>query len=154
MFEAELERRLKGIFGVKSVRFDAPNPAAKEQDTLFVDIQSCRSNITAGRECARVQGGLMLFSQNGRLPFGFFNKKIHQSDSKLTRDLFFYDFDTSTETYQNLVERRVNFIFLYSGQYDPEQGEITSLGITEVGALGVGNGDILGTGNKLDGIET
>jgi hypothetical protein len=126
--------KLSRIFDFKKVTYDAPaadSDGSFEQDTMFVDIQDCNSKVKEGLATARVSGSLTVFSQMGKLPFGFFNKRINNADHDDTKSFFFFNIDSnpasSPARVQNLIERRVSFIYLYSGQYDPEHGLITSL---------------------------
>lgn len=135
MFRAELQSKLSTIFGMRKTTFDAPTTDSSdgsfEQDTLFIEVNECTSRVTEGRAYARVLGSLVVFSQVNKMPFGFFNKRIQQADHSLTKDLFFFDIDlnpaNSPARFQNITERRLRFVYLYSAQYDPAQGSITSL---------------------------
>ncbi len=125
-----MKDKLKAIFGVKDVSFDAPSESY-EQDIIFVDVIEARSNTGQGRATAKVSGTVTMFSQQDKLPYGFFNKKIGQAEAALTKDFFFFDLDTnalnSPARLQNISERRANFVYLYSAQYDPNQGAMTSV---------------------------
>lgn len=135
MFRNELADKLSQIFGLRKTTFDAPavnsNTGSFEQDTLFIEINQCPARVTEGRVYSKVLGSLVVFAQVNKLPFGYFNKKIQQADPSLTKDLFFFDIDlnpvTSAARIQNISERRLRFVYLYSAQYDPEHGSITSL---------------------------
>jgi hypothetical protein len=135
MFRSELKSKLSQIFGFPKTTFDAPNlnsvNGSFEQDTLFIEVNETNARIHEGKSTARVLGSLVVFSQMEKLPFGFFNKKIEQAGNNLTKDFFFFDIDlnpiSSPARYQNIAERRLRFVFLYSSQYDPSQGQITSL---------------------------
>ncbi len=134
MFRAELKDKLSRIFGMAKTTFDAPTvkqDGSFEQDTLFIEVTECNSRVTEGMAYAKVQGSLIVFSQMDKMPFGFFHKKIQQADHSLTKELFFFDIDlnpaSSPARFQNITERRVRFIYLYSAQYDPNHGSITSL---------------------------
>lgn len=136
MFKNDLQRRLCAIFDVKKTTFDAPSDAF-EQDTLFVDVTkstSRMSDLKGGRQTAKVEGTLTMYSQDNRLPFGFFNKRIERAEHKYTDNLFFFDIDVDVDAsparVQNIHERRVGFIFLYDSQYDPDRGSMTSLDLT------------------------
>ncbi len=135
MFKAEMTKKLKGIFGVSKVTFDEPGDSF-EQDCIFVEVQECFSNTGQGRASAKVAGALVMFSQNEKLPFGFFNKRLQNAKAELTKDFFFFDIDVDAKNsparLQNISERRASFVYLYSAQYDPNQGEMTSLVLTEV----------------------
>lgn len=130
MFRKEMSEKLKEIFGVKKVTFDEPGESF-EQDTIFVQIQKSRCNTGQGKQTAKVEGALVLFCQRDKAPYGFFNKRIEQADAALKRDFLFFDMDVealnSPARLQNISERRVSFVFLYSAQYDPNQGELTSV---------------------------
>lgn len=135
MFRKTLEEKLKKIFGFEKVTFDAPSDAF-EQDTLFIEIQQPRTRTTQAKVYARVTGQLVVFSQDNKMPFGFFNKRIEKAPNALTKDFFFYDIDVNVENsparFQNIYERRVSFIFFFTAQYDPNLGELTTLETEEV----------------------
>lgn len=130
MFKARLKSTLQQIFGIPKVSYDLPGES-REQDCLFVDIQSSNASVKKTREVASVRGTILMYSSNDKLPFGFFSKKINQADPELTYDICFFNIDENTRTFQNIVERRCNFLYLYSNDYDPEGGEITSVEFEE-----------------------
>lgn len=134
MFKKEMQAKLKTIFGIEKVTFDEPSESF-EQDCIFIEILDCKSNTGQGIATSKVRGNLSIYSQKGKLPFGFFNKKIQQADSKDTGAFFFYDVDVELQNSQSrlidIAERRASFVYLYSGQYDPNQGQITSLEFDE-----------------------
>ncbi len=129
MFRAELATKLDHIFGMNAT-YLAPSDSM-EQDVLFIEINECTSRITEGKAYAKVLGSLIVFSQLDKLPFGFFNKKIQQANHASTKDLFFFDIDlnpaNSPARIQNIMERRLRFVYLYNAQYDPNNGAITSI---------------------------
>lgn len=134
MFRAELSRKLSEIFGIRNVSFDAHSDSF-EQDTLFIEIEHSHARATETTIHAKVMGSLVIFSQLDKLPYGFFNKKIQSASHALTKDLYFYEIDVSppnspARSY-NLSERRTRFIYLFSTQYDPAQGALTSISIEE-----------------------
>lgn len=130
-----MKEKLESIFGMRKTTFDAPTVNSTngsfEQDTLFIEVNECNSRVTEGRALSRVLGSLVVFSQMDKMPFGYFNKRIQQSDASLTKDFFFFDIDlnpaSSPARLQNITERRVRFVYLYSAQYDPAHGSITSV---------------------------
>ena len=130
MFKKELKNKLSQIFGLKKTTFDAPGESF-EQDTLFIEISSAQSKVTQSRETAKVEGQIVVYSQGDKLPYGFFNKRIEQADPSLTRDFMFFNMDqnvaNSPARIQNIYERRCSFVYLYSAQYDPSQGSLTSI---------------------------
>lgn len=130
MFKEFLKESLKKIFQLSKVTYDLPGES-REQECLFVDVQSARNSIGKKKECSIVRGTIILYGSSDKIPFGFFSKKINQADAELTSNLCFYNMDENTRTIQNIVERRCNFIFLYSNEYDPEGGSLTSLDFDE-----------------------
>lgn len=130
MFRKEMQDKLKAIFGVKKVTYDEAGDSY-EQDCIFVEILNCQSNTGQGKATAKVTGALVMYSQNNKLPYGFFNKKLQQASKELTKNFFFFDIDVEAQNsparLQNISERRANFIYLYSAQYDPNQGSLTSV---------------------------
>lgn len=129
MFQKDLKSKFEKIFGFKKTTFDEAGES--EQNVLFIEITDCVSRVQNGKVYAKVNGEIVVYSHLKDLPFGFFNKRIQGADKTLTKGLFFFDIDTNVEKSptlsQNLSERRVKFLFLYEEQYDPNQGEITSL---------------------------
>ncbi len=130
MFEAALEAKFKKIFGVKKVSYDEVSDS-QEQECLFVQIEQAKNTIGNGQEKAKITGNCLLFGNNEKIPFGFFSKAIQQADSADTKDLYFFDFEVNTRRYQNIVQRGFSFIYFHRGQYDPEQGTITSVDFIE-----------------------
>lgn len=130
MFKHELTDRLGKIFGFSRVTFDAPTNS-HEQDTLFIQIDSPLVRVTGKKVVARVQGSVILYVQEDRLSYGMLAKRIAHADPSLTKDFFFHDIDQNLEaspaTRENITERRVSFVFFYSADFDPNQGQITSL---------------------------
>lgn len=129
MFEQALADTLKEIFEVKKTSFDMPGDA-KEQDCLFIEIDDSNNVIKDGRALAKVSGKAYMNVVNSKLPFGFFSKAIKQADKTLTKDLFFYDIETNTIRYRDLVQRGFSFVYFFDSQYDPAIGTITSVDIT------------------------
>ena len=130
MFRKEMADKLKTIFGVKKVTFDQPGESY-EQDVIFVEIEECLSRASQGRSYAKVTGSIVMFSERDKLPYGFFAKRIAQAPGDATKSFFFFDTDVdalnSPARLQNISERRSRFVYLYSAQYDPNQGELTSI---------------------------
>lgn len=125
-----MSSKLKTIFGVKKVTFDEPGESY-EQDTLFVAIEECQSRATQGKAFAKVTGAIVMFSQHDKLPYGFFAKRVAQAPLEATKSFFFFDVDvdvlSSPARQHNISERRTRFVYLYSAQYDPNQGSLTSV---------------------------
>jgi hypothetical protein len=135
MFRKSLQEKLKGIFGFEKTTFDAPSDVF-EQDTLFIEINQPRTRTSEGVVYARVEGQLVVYSQDNKLTYGFFNKRIELAEYSLKKDFFFYDIDANIENsparLQNITERRVSFVFFFKAQFDPRLGELTSLETEEV----------------------
>lgn len=131
-----MRRKLSLIFGFKKTTFDAPSDGTNgsfEQDTLFIEIDQARSVAKENKVISRVDGTLIVFAQMDKMPFGYFNKRIQQADASLKQNFFFYGIDlnpaNSPARLQNITERRVRFVYLFSGDYDPDHGELTSLSV-------------------------
>lgn len=130
MFEKALKDRMQRIFALNKVSFDRPSPDALEQECLFIEINNARNRVSAGQAWARVEGQCKVFVNAEKLPFGFFTKKIRMAEADLSRDLFFYNIEDQTKIYGNIVERRFDFVYFWKGEYDPDQGELTSIEFT------------------------
>jgi hypothetical protein len=126
MFKKEMKAKLQRIFGIEKVTFEAPSEA-KEQEAIFVEVENSKASVTKGRATAKVTGRLAIFSNSDKLPFGLINKRINSASPEDTAEFFFYNIDQNEKYYGNLVERQVSFVYLYSGQYDPSAGEISSV---------------------------
>lgn len=137
MFRKDLQRRLEKIFGLEKSTFLAPSDQF-EQDTLFIEIETANTRLAGndgGRETCVVAGSLVVFSQDNKMPFGFYAKAIERADAETKRPLFFHDVDvdlvTSPARMQNIHERRASFVFKYDSQYDPNRGQLTELEFEE-----------------------
>lgn len=134
MFERDLENRLKRIFGFQKVTFSYPSDEF-EQDVLFIQIERSNCKVSGndgGKQTARATGTLVAFSQDKRLPYGFFAKRIENADKSDTSKFFFHseiDVPASEARLQNIHERQCSFVFLYDSQYNPERGELSSLNL-------------------------
>lgn len=129
MFEKELEKKFKKIFGVEKVTYDSPGESI-EQGCLFIDIDSCKNTIKDGKAVAMVNGSAFLSAPGPQMPFGFFAKAINKAPVEDTKDLFFFDIETNTQRMRDLVQRGFSFVYFFRGQYDPAIGTITSVTIS------------------------
>ena len=127
MYENSLKTIFQKIFEVKKVSYDEPDGYAMEQDVLFIEIESSRNRIKSGKATAYVEGRAFIYGQNNKIPFGFFSKKLHEAEAKYTKSLFLNNFEENKKSYQNLVERSFSFVYFFSGQYDPDTGNITDI---------------------------
>lgn len=131
MFKAELKAKLSRIFefDLQKTTFDKPGES-QEQEAVFIDVISSMNKISPPTESAKVTGRLHIFANADKLPYGYFSKKIKEADSADTKDLFFFEFEENKGTFRNICERSLSFIYFFEKQYDPEQGEITSINTT------------------------
>ena len=58
-----------------------------------------------------------MFGNNDKLTFGYFSKRIAKSDPEDTKSLFFYDIESNTKRFQNIVQRGFSFIYFFNSQY-------------------------------------
>ena len=125
MFEASLKEKLKRIFDFDKVSFDVPSES-QEQEAIFIQVDNAHSQIKDGRQYARVNGRLRIFANSSKLPYGYFAKKIKESDQSDTKD-FFFEPEQNVGTYLNITERSMGFVYFFDSQYDPAIGTITSI---------------------------
>lgn len=126
MFEKELKAKLKKIFEMEKVTFEEPADT-KEQQALFIDVLTSNVQAREGMASGKVTGTFSIFANSDKMPFGFIAKKIAKANPSDTKDIFFYNVEQNVKYYGNLVERKTGFVYFFSEQYDPEQGEIDSL---------------------------
>lgn len=127
MFRADLKEKLETIFALGKTTFDLPSPDAPEQECIFVEVDVAQCRKTDKRQIAKVSGKIRVYAQAGKLPYGFFSKRISEADPDLTKHLYFYDFEENRGTLQNVDERSCGFLFLFESQYDPNLGTLTSV---------------------------
>ncbi len=137
MFRKDLQTRLQKIFQMGKTTYLAPSNEF-EQNTLFVEVLHARPRVNSamgGRETAKVEGTLTVFSQDNVMPFGFITKAIERADPSQTAPFLFHDIDvdlaSSPARAQNIHERRTSFVFLYDSQFDPNKGSLTEIEFTE-----------------------
>lgn len=126
MFEKELAEIFKRIFAYSKVTYQEPGEA-REQDCLFIEIESAIHSVAGGMIHSRVMGNCRVFAHQEKIPMGYFSKRIALADPEDTANLFFYDIDANVKLYQSLVQRSFSFLFLFSGQFDSALGTITSI---------------------------
>ena len=129
MFEKQLESKFLKIFNCKKVTFDQPGQS-QEQEVLFVEIEVAKNIVKDGQVVSKISGSASMFGNNDKLTFGYFSKRIAKSDPEDTKSLFFYDIESNTKRYQNVVQRGFSFIYFFNSQYDPETGSIDSVTFT------------------------
>lgn len=126
MFERTLQEKLERIFRMGKVTFDKVSES-HEQEGVFVEISKSWNSIKDGLEIARVTGKIRIFGNSSKMPFGFISKALAGAAPADTKALYFFDFEENAGQNVNIVERSASFVYLYSNQYDPAIGEITSV---------------------------
>lgn len=131
-FDQILASRIQKIFDLKRVTYDRPSEHM-EQECAFLEIRNVRARVRDGRETAQVQGMLHVLAQAEKMPMGYLAKRIDAAEPADKRD-FFFQTEESRGTFRNIVERSLEFVFLYDAQYDPDQGQLTAvtLNTTEI----------------------
>lgn len=129
MFEKQLESKFLKIFNCKKVTFDQPGQS-QEQECLFVEIEIAKNIVKDGQVISKISGSASMFGNNDKLTFGYFSKRIAKSDPDDTKSLFFYDIESNTKRFQNIVQRGFSFIYFFNSQFDPETGSIDSVTFT------------------------
>jgi hypothetical protein len=130
VYEQELAQKFKRIFGVEKVTYDLAGET-QEQDTLFIEIEDSRNVVKDSKVHSYITGNAVIYGMSSKLPFAFFSKQIAEADLADTKDLYFFDFEKNTRRFRNIVARQVSFIYFFSGQYDPDDGTITSVQFIE-----------------------
>lgn len=128
MFEKQIVESLKRIFDLKKVTLSAPGESP-EHECLFVDVETSRVKISEGRAKIRATGRARIFGNSDRMPFGYFQKRIELAENADLIPFFFYDLEENATLFQNIAERSLSFVYFFDGQYDPDQGSLTSLEI-------------------------
>lgn len=126
MFEKELAEKMKAIFKVEEVSFDAPGDS-REQKKLWIEIEEPKFKFSDKQVRAMVTGRGTIFGPNQSLTYGFLASAIEKADKALTKDLFFSAFETNANRFRDIVERGFTFVYFFDSQYDPEVGTMTSV---------------------------
>ena len=129
MFKSTLTAQIKSIFEIDRISYDLPGES-KEQEGLFIDVSTVQARVKDGRAVARVTGVIRVFAVSGKLPYGFFVKKIDGADPADKDGLYFYNFEENKGTYRNIIERSVGFQYFFDSQYNPAIGTIESVDLT------------------------
>lgn len=131
MFEKDLAEILKRMFKLKKATFSAPSEE-REQEVIFIQIEKALVRIMGERQVARVMGKITIFSQAGKMPYGYLSKQIQEAKPADSKPLFFWDLEENNTLYQNIDERTASFQFLFSSQHNPNKGELTKLTFDQV----------------------
>ncbi len=126
MFEKELEGKLKRVFDLHKVKYDATSES-QEQECLFIQVQSSKNRILDKRFVGEVTGKLNMFASLDKLPYGYFSKHISKAKIEDVAGLFFFNFEENVNTINNICERSLSFVYLFDIEYDPNLGSLTSL---------------------------
>ena len=132
MYKKDLEKKLINIFGINRIIFAEPSED-KEQEVLFVNIASSNCKIKNDRILAKVEGQIIIYVNQDKLPHGFFIKKLNKASIDDTESLFFHNIDNN-EQYAGAIgleKRTVDFVYFSNASYNPDMGEITSININE-----------------------
>jgi hypothetical protein len=128
VFERDLKAKLERIFDLGKVSFDHPGES-KEQQGLFVQINTADVRIRDAREVGKALGVIHCFANSDKLPYGYFAKKISEADPEDTRG-FFFGPEENVGSFRNIAERKFDFTYLFDSQYDPAIGTITSVNLS------------------------
>lgn len=128
MFEKALKESLEKIFDLP-VTYSEPGES-NEQERIFVEVLQARPRVKDGKETCLVEARASVYGNSEKLTYGFFMKQIDRAQASDKASFFFYDFEQNQRVFQNIVQRSFSLIYFYSGQFDPEQGSITSTDIT------------------------
>lgn len=118
MFEKELAEKMKAIFKVEDVTYDAPGES-REQKKLFLEIEEPRFRFTDKKARALVTGRGTIFGRSETLPFGYITEAISTAHKDLTKDLIFRDFETNQQRFRDIIERGFSFTYFFTTQHDP-----------------------------------
>ena len=138
MFKKDLIAKFERIFEMEKVTFDAPSDKF-EQDTIFVNVTEVFSRAANKKMNMRINGTIQIFSEHEKLPFGFMARMLEKAKLEDKKDLFFFSLDqevsNSPARMVNISERQAKFVFLFSKQYNPNQGTMTSVVLGEPEAI-------------------
>lgn len=126
MFEDQLKKQLKDIFGVKKVTFDQPGES-NEQETIFIEVEKSTNHISDKKYHARVTGTLTMVGNSDKMPYGFFSKAIDEAKNEDKKGLVFFDFERNSRIFRNIAQRTLGFTYFFDSQYNPNIGTITSV---------------------------
>lgn len=130
MFEKELSDKLKAIFKLKKVTFDAVSES-REQECGFVGISMARGSIREKKQLCRVEGTLTVYGNADKLTYGFFAKRIDEAAQHDKAGFFFLDIEENASMIQNVIERSISFVYFFRGPYDPDVGTLNELTVSE-----------------------
>jgi hypothetical protein len=121
MFIDELKTDLLAIFDVKKITFSS---VLAEQETLYCDISESAMDVKGGYESAQVKAEIALIAAAGKLPYGWFHKRIIRMPRELNAKFIFEKTEKRTmiEYGEKPLERHsVAFRYFYKGEFDPKK---------------------------------
>jgi hypothetical protein len=130
MVEKALREALNRIFQFPDITYNAPAEETPEQDKLFLKIDKPNASIKDGVEIYRIEGQAFIYTLRDRYNLGYIPKRIRHADLADTNKFYFYEIEENLPVYQNLVRRSFSFVYFFSGDYDPNNGTITSIDYT------------------------
>ena len=129
MFKAKLKEQLTRILDLDKVSFDLPGES-QEQEAVFIEVQSAKTRLRDGVQIALVRGTIHIFANSDKLPYGYASKRLAEARPEDTKKLFFFNFEENKGTFRNIVERSIDFLYLFESQFDPAVGELTSIDLS------------------------
>lgn len=128
VFERTMADQLKRIFGMDKVTFDPPSES-QEQEAVFIGIETVKTKVVDARQIARVTGTIRVFASADKMPYGYLAKRLQESAQADTQNFFFFN-EENRGTIRNIVERSVEFLYLFDSQFDPAIGTLTSVNLS------------------------
>lgn len=128
MFRADLEARLKKIFGANKIIFDSFN-LGKEQEALFVDIDNARDYIITGGRGVLVDGRISICGPADKHKYGWMHSKIEMARKTETETFIFGRNETQIKFQHNnneFIKYDIDFIYRYKVDFNPISAKIES----------------------------
>lgn len=132
MYKKSLEKKLKEIFGVKSIIFDSFS-LGKEQSVIFVNVFNERINCSRwkNKRYCRVDGRLELFGNKEQFYSGWMHEKYAIANSELKKDLYIAGKENSISVpfNQKMFEKiSVDFEYIFcDNDWDRERMQIKNI---------------------------
>lgn len=128
MFTKDLETKLKNIFGSQKVVFDSFQ-LGKEQETLFVEIDSAKDYTTDGNMGMLVVGRLGISGPAGKFKYGWAHKKIEIANRSDTDSFIFGRNELPIKFVHNsneFIKYEVDFVYRFHASFNPRADKIES----------------------------
>lgn len=128
MFKSTLEAKLKKVFGINQIIFDAFQ-LGKEQEALFVDIDNAKDYTTEGNIDMLVLGRLSISGPTGKFKYGWVRKKFETANKTDTADLFLGRDELPIKFMQNnneFIKYEVEFVYRFKESFNPKSDKIGS----------------------------